>query len=95
MLLRSESLVQVLSQQCRAMATRATFVIVVTFRCCGAVCLPVCLAGRRRCPVTTALLENIPTFMSDGIPFAFSFFSVMPGGTGATLLVPALLAGPC
>lgn len=38
----------------------------------------------RHCPVTCALLENIPSFMSDGIPFAFAFFSVMPGGTGAS-----------
>ena len=35
----------------------------------------------RLCPTTVALLENIPNFMSDGIPFAFAFFSVMPGGT--------------
>jgi len=35
----------------------------------------------RLCPTTAALLETVPNFMAQGVPFAFAFFSTMAGGT--------------
>lgn len=50
----------------------------------------------RHCPTTAALLDAIPSFMSDGIPFAFAFFSTLEsGGSIAPHCAPANLRLRC